>query len=98
MEHIKNTIEELISSLQKQRENFTIEKLEEIFSKTFTEKELPHIKYAYFSKGILGIRVDSSNWMYHFNIQKKRLLTRLEQDVKDIKDIKFYIGDFQKSK
>ncbi|KPK97758.1 MAG: hypothetical protein AMJ95_07650 [Omnitrophica WOR_2 bacterium SM23_72] len=60
--------------------------------KALTKKELAHIKFNYFKKGILGVYVDSSAWLYSFNLKKTDLLERLRKVESGIRDIRFRIG------
>ena len=60
--------------------------------KVLTKRELAHIKFNYFRKGILGIWVDSSGWLYVLNLKKTQLLEKLGQTSNRVKDIRFKIG------
>jgi hypothetical protein len=60
--------------------------------KVLTKKELAHIKFNYFKKGVLGAWVDSSVWLYSFNLKKTNLLDKLREVSDGIKDIRFRIG------
>lgn len=57
------------------------------------KKELPHVKFRYLRKGILGITVDSSSRLYHLNLKKQALLARIEKRSAAVKDIRFYLGE-----
>lgn len=63
-----------------------------LFKKAFSKKELGHVKFKYLRKGILGINVDSSSRIYHLNLQKELLLTKMRKNLGNIKDVRFYIG------
>jgi hypothetical protein len=95
MERIKDLVEDVIR-------NLTIKKLEDKnagpddwLKKTLTKKELGHIKFHYFRKGVLGIRVDSSAWMYSLSLKKTVLLRKLQECHAGVKAIHFSIGDVQ---
>lgn len=68
-------------------------KIEAFLKKTLTKKELNHVKFSYFRRGVLGIIVDSSSWLYYLNLHKQRLLTRLCKKFDKIKDIRFVLGE-----
>lgn len=55
-----------------------------------TKRELGHIKFKYFKKGILGVNVDSSSWIYKLNLRKQELLSG---SCKEVKEIRFYLGE-----
>ncbi|MFA4889336.1 MAG: DciA family protein [Candidatus Omnitrophota bacterium] len=61
--------------------------------KTLTKKELKHIKVKYFRKGILGLNVDSSSWIYTLNLKKEALLKKFQQCCAALKDIRFTLGE-----
>lgn len=63
--------------------------------KSLTKKELGHIKLHYFRKGILGVRVDSSAWMYSLSLKRESLLSKLREQTPDIKEVRFSIGDIK---
>jgi len=68
---------------------------EDVLKKHLTKKELNHIKVKYFRKGILGIAVDSSVWMYHLSLQRESLAEKLHKECADIKDIRLFVGEVQ---
>ncbi len=62
--------------------------------KVLSIEELDHIQVRYFTKGVLGISVDSSVWLYNLNLRKDMLLKELRsQSESAIKDIRFSLGD-----
>jgi len=61
--------------------------------KTLTKRELGHIKVNYFRDGVLGINVDSSSWLYYFNLNKKALLEKISKRTDKLKEIHFYLGE-----
>jgi hypothetical protein len=63
-----------------------------LLKKILTAKEIKHIKVNYFKGGILGINVDSSVWLYQFNLKKEGLVAELGNRGIGIKDIHFYLG------
>lgn len=64
-----------------------------LLKRALSKKELKHIKFSYFKKGILGVNVDSSAWLYSLTLQKEDLLARLNKGSSTIKDIRFRIGE-----
>ncbi len=66
---------------------------QEALKKILTKKELQHIKFNNFKKGVLSFHVDSSAWLYNFNLQKQDLITRFNKQLANLKDIRFYMGD-----
>ena len=95
MEKIKDTIELVIQDLLSKKSGLNDEGPQAWLRKVLTKKELGHIKFQYFRKGILGLIVDSSVWLYSLNLKKDTLLTKLKTCSQDIKDVRFSIGDLE---
>jgi len=91
MQAIKDVITDVLEGLKvkKQSKDAPAQLLRQVLRK----KELGHTKFRYLHKGVLGITVDSSAWLYQLNLQKPRLLEKLCEKSKAIKDIHFYIGE-----
>jgi hypothetical protein len=95
MEKIKDTIELVIRDLLTKKSGINDEGPEAWLRKVLTKKELGHIKLQYFRKGIMGLSVDSSSWMYSLGLKKEVLLNKLKKCSQDVKDIRFSIGDLK---
>jgi len=93
METIKDTIKSVVQALGVKQKALSADSPAVILKKALTRKELGHIKFNYFRKGILSIKVDSSSWLYHLSLQKEDLLAKLRKRSKAIKDIHFCIGE-----
>ncbi len=92
MESIKDTIQNVMSELKAKKSHPDKLGPEEVLKKALTKKELEHIKFNYFKKGVLGVNVDSSTWLYQFNLKKEDLLGRLKEHLSGIKDIRLRLG------
>ncbi len=93
MQTIKDIIPDVIRGLEAKKR--AQDEPELLLKRALSEKELGHVKFRYLRKGILGITVDSSSWLYQLNLQKPGLLAKLGKQPKAIKDIRFYIGETQ---
>jgi len=93
METIKDIITDVILGLEAKKRSQ--DEPEFLLKRVLPKKELGHVKFRYLRKGILGITVDSSAWIYQLNLQKPELLAKLDKKSKAIKDIRFYIGETQ---
>lgn len=97
MEQIKKTIEEVIKTLQECRKKRTPENdPETLLKKNLSKKELAHIKFNYYRKGVLGIKVDSSSWLYYLSLQKEQLSDKLRRKLAGLKHIHFCLGEIDK--
>jgi len=95
MEAIGKTVLAVIKGLEAKKCGFSDETPEAWLKKVLTKKELGHIKFNYFKKGILGVNVDSSAWMYSFNLKKEKILEQLKRESRQVKDLRLRIGDIR---
>ena len=93
MELLKNTLEDLMRQLGDKKNVFQDAGPQQWLKNALTKKELRHIRVKYFSKGILGLSVDSSAWLYVFSLKKEELLGKLKQENAQIKNINLRIGE-----
>jgi hypothetical protein len=90
MEQIRSTVENLLTEWQKRASGEGDP--EQWLKKTLTKKELAHIKFNYFKKGVLGLSVDSSSLLYQLSLKKPELVKALQKEEAGIKDIRLRIG------
>jgi hypothetical protein len=95
MERIKDTIQSVIHGLTAKSKGFGKSHPEDWLKKALTKRELEHIKFHYFRKGILGIKVDSSGWLYKFSLDKPKIMAKLSKFSGEIKEIHFRIGEIK---
>lgn len=95
MEKIKDTIELVIRDLLAKKSSASKATPEDWLRKVLTKKELGHIKFHYFRKGVLGLLVDSSSWLYSLNLKKDALLNKFKACSPEIKEIRLSIGDLK---
>jgi hypothetical protein len=95
MESIKDTIQNVFEELLHKKTGSTGDGPEEWLKKALTKRELGHIKFHYFRKGVLGINVDSSGWLYSINLKKEPILKKLKTLSSQVKEIRLSIGDIK---
>lgn len=93
MELLKSTVDEVMRGLVAKKTDSSGAGPQEWLKKALTKKELGHIKVKYFSKGVLGLSVDSSAWLYILSLKEEELLHRLKKENSGLKSIKFRIGE-----
>ena len=93
MEEIKQTISSLLEQWEAKQHALKQEDPQVWLKKALTKKELRHIKVDYFRRGILGVSVDSSAWLYTLGMRKEELLGKMRRESGSIKDIHLHIGD-----
>jgi hypothetical protein len=95
MDKIKDVIEDVIRNLTAKTPQDKKSDPQEWLKKALTKKELGHIKFHYFRKGILGLHVDSSVWMYSLSLKKERLLSRMRECNSEVEAIRLSVGDIK---
>ncbi|MDD5196461.1 MAG: DciA family protein [Candidatus Omnitrophota bacterium] len=95
MEKIKDTLQSVMQDLVRKKGGVLGEDPESWLRKVLTKRELGHIKLQYFRKGILGILVDSSVWLYSLNLKKEDLLRKLKKCSGQIREIRLTIGEIR---
>lgn len=93
MEAIKETVNNLMFVWGQKKKRADFYDFENLLNKLLTKKEIRHIKFNYFKKEILDIKVDSSNWLYYFNLKKKEIIEGIQREVSVVKDIRFHLGE-----
>jgi len=93
MEAIKDTVLKVFQQISSQKTKAGGEDPSDWLKKVLTKKELGHIKFNYFKKGILGVNVDSSSRLYSLSLQKEGLLSKLKKEHNSVKEIRFHIGE-----
>ena len=93
MEAIRDTIKNLMQAWDAKLGQPPKDNPEVILKKVLAKKEREHVKLNYFKKGILGVSVDSSTWLYYMSLQKEDLLAKLGKKSSAIKDIRFSLGE-----
>jgi hypothetical protein len=90
MESIKGTVESLIASLKTRGKGGG---REEIIRGAFSQKELQHLRVLPSRvPARVRIAVDSSAWLYYFNLRKKALTGKIAERMPEVKEIVFIIG------
>ncbi|MCD4780125.1 MAG: DUF721 domain-containing protein [Candidatus Omnitrophica bacterium] len=90
MDNIKDIIQDLVKGINIQKKDGV--SFEFILNKILTEKERKHAVMLGINGKTVTIIVDSSLWLYHLNMKKKKMLTIVQQHVPEIDNIKFKIG------
>ncbi len=93
MKAIKDVVTQLMQTLESRKESASKDNPELLLKKVLSKKEFIHIKFHYFKKGVLSIKVDSSTWLYYMNMHKEKMLSRLNQESSAIHDVRFRLGE-----
>ncbi len=93
MQKIKDVVVGVMKSLAEKKEGQGVDHPQAWLKKVLTKRELAHIKFNYFKKGVLGLHVDSSSWLYSLNLKKTQLLKDLRSLSGSVKEIRFRLGE-----
>ena len=94
MDAIKDVVDKLFCAWQKRLEDSGGVTPEDLLKKILTKSECKHIKFNYFKDGSLGLLVDSSAWLYKFNMRKLELSAKLKTELPGFKELRLKIGVF----
>jgi len=92
MQTIKYAIKDFMQELQKKKRVAAKTGPERLLKATLAKKDLEHVRFSYFKKGILGVEVDSSSRLYLLSLRKEAILEKLRKKSGDMKDIRFRLG------
>ena len=96
MEPIQDTLHKVMRAWEaKVKTGFKEDAPEAWLRKILTKKERGHLAFRSLRRGVLNADVDSSTWLYYFNLHKARLLGKLRKQSEAIKDIRFYLGEIR---
>ena len=93
MEAIKEIVFNVIKDLEQKKGRFPDDEPQAWLKKVLTKKELGHIKVDYFKRGILGVSVDGSSWLYSLSLKKETILQKLKKNFPRVKEMRLYIGE-----
>jgi predicted nucleic acid-binding Zn ribbon protein len=91
MDNIKDIVNDVIGKISKEKPGAG-DKLQRIWHNLLGKKELQHTNLVGVKDGQLSVYVDSSAWLYQMNIRKHKILERLQEEIPDIKGIRFKLG------
>lgn len=91
MESIKDILPQVFEQLT-ERIPQTQTKIQRIWQNTIDAKMAQHSVLLDLTDGVLTAAVDSSAWLYQMNLNKKKILGQLQDDLPQIKNIQFKIG------
>jgi len=93
---IKDTVLSVVQGWEARRQSSDArDEIEAILKNALTGKEFGHIKVKYFTRGIVGITVDSAVWRYQIQMQKDALLGALRAKRPEVEEIAFRVGELR---
>ena len=92
MEAIRETLGGLLKELKARKDNEGRLDPSQLAKQVFSRKEAQHILVGNLKSGTLYIKVDSSAWLYYFNLHKNEILGKFSATGSPVKDLKFNLG------
>src|SRR3989338_4744590 len=94
MEQIKSIIGSVLQNIQKKRELYPEEGIEEIWLRCVKKNMAKHTKAHFLKRGTLFVNVENPAWIFELNIKKEEIVEKLQSLSKNkIKNIRFRVGD-----
>jgi predicted nucleic acid-binding Zn ribbon protein len=91
MNDIKNIITKVIGNIANRNPD-THDKVERIWQNLLNQQELRHTKLVGIKDGVLNVHVDSPAWLYQMRIRQAKIIESMQNEVSNIKTIRFQIG------
>ena len=91
MDNIKDVLNTVIHKLSIRQPEKQV-KIDRIWQAVATQKEQHHTSLEKFNDGILTVVVDSPAWMYHMKMQKINILKKIQEEIPEVKDLRFKVG------
>ncbi len=91
MEEIKDIVKKVVENLSSQGQS-EITLIHGVWKRILNRQELKHSKLTGIKDDTLYINVDSPAWFYQFNLNKQKILERLQKEFPYVKKIYFKIG------
>lgn len=92
MDEIKDIVQSVFGKLDK-RQPTEENKLEGIWRNVLNEKEKKHTALIGIREGVLSVAVDTPAWLYQMKIKKGRILRKIQEEISEVKNIYFKIGN-----
>ena len=91
MNTIKDILQQVIGNLSLNKPDDQ-NKIQRIWQNIIDTRTAQHSVLSNFSDGLLTVVVDSSSRLFQMNLQKKKILEQLQDEIPQIKNIQFKIG------
>ncbi len=91
MDEIKNIVHSVIGDLSGQQLK-NEQQLFEFWDRILNSKERKHARLSGLKNGTLYVHVDSSAWLYQMNLQKGKILRRMQEKFPEVRKIFIKIG------
>ncbi len=92
MDTIKQTVSAVMAQLTAEHGRAVEQGPAAWIKRLFSAQERGHVQFAYYRKGVLGLQVDSSAWLYHLNLRKDDLLAQLQRLSPEAKELRLRLG------
>ena len=91
MEQIKDIVSQVIANISSGKPGVQ-SKIQRVWQNLCDKKTAQHTAIAGLQKGSLVINVDSPAWLFQMNLQKRKILEKLKEEIPELSHIHFKIG------
>ncbi len=91
MDPIKDIISTVIANMSSGKPEVH-DKIQRIWQNMFDEKTRRHASIIGLQKGKLVVNVDSPAWLFQMNLQRRKVLAKLKEEIPELSYIHFKIG------
>ena len=91
MEQIKEILSKVMTNISLGKPEIQ-NKIQKIWHAVFDEKTSKHTAIVGLQKGKLIVHVDSPAWLFQMNLQKRKILEKLKEEIPELSLIQFKIG------
>lgn len=92
MDNIKDILRDVLKGIPEQAPQ-THTRLERVWGQILDPGERRHTRISCFKQGRLIVDVDAPARIYALNMRKGRLLEKIQQEIPDVKNLYFKIGN-----
>ena len=91
MDEIKDIVQQVIGKLAQEKQSDS-EKIQLVWNEILKNEGVEHTKISGWKERKLIVSVESSAWLYQFQLKKKKILLQLQKAFPEIENIYFKIG------
>ncbi len=91
MEQIKDIIPQVINHIAQKKPEVQ-NKIQRLWQGISNGKAAKHTSVVNLQKGTLTVHVDSPAWLFQMNLQKRKILEHLKEEIPELTQIYFKIG------
>jgi len=92
MADIKEIVHNVIGKISQGKQNEQ-QQIQDAWANAVQQKDQTHAKISGWKNRTIYICVDSSGWLYHFNLERTKILRAIQKKIPEVQKIQFKIGN-----